>query len=139
MTTIEQNKHAVQRHFQEVLNQGLLDVADELYAPEYVLHAPVGAGDTVGPEQLKQRAAAFRTGFPNIVFSVDQMVAEGNTVTARYTYRGTHTGKFGPYEPTGNPIIVPGIIVLVFNDEGKIHEGWSAFDSLNMFKQMGVM
>ena len=134
----EHYKTNVLRHFNEALNQGHLHTIEEIYAPEYVLHAPVSNGDTRGHDQLKERVVTFRTGFPDIHFSVDQMIAEGNSVSARYTFRGTHTGQFGPLAPTGKWIEVPGIIVFRFDEKGLMHEGWSCFDSMDMMQQLGL-
>ena len=130
-------EEAVRRHFNEILNTGALDVIEEIYSPDYVLHAPVSSGDTVGFAGLRDRVIAFRTGFPDIVFTVDDLMADGDRVAARYTFRGTHTGQFGDMAPTGRAIVVPGILYVRF-DGGKIAEGWSGFDSQDMLAQLGA-
>ena len=131
------NKITFLRHFEEVLNQGILDVVDEIYAVDYVLHAPGAGGDTHGWEQLKARVTAFRTGIPDIHFFVDQILAEIDSVMVRYTFRGTHTGTFAGIPATGRTLCVPGIIVVNFV-EGGIQEGWSSFDSGDMLRQLGI-
>ena len=133
----QQLKSHVRRHFEEVLNHGRLDVIQEIYAPTYVLHAPVSTGDTVGYAGLSQRVVDFRTGFPDIAFSVDDLMAEAERVAARYRFVGTHTGQFGPLTPTGRAIDVSGIL-YVRGEDGLLAEGWSGFDSLDMMRQLGA-
>ncbi len=64
MAEVQESKAKIRRHFNEVLNKGNLEAIEEIYWPEYVLHAPVGTGDTVGYAGLQQRVIEFRTGFP---------------------------------------------------------------------------
>src|ERR1700712_5353107 len=97
----EANKVILRRHFDEVLNQGKLDVVDEIYGDHYVLDAPVqtdgsasGHGQTLGRDGLKRRVTLFRTGFPDIHFTVDNILAEDDKVAVQYTFAGTHTGQF---------------------------------------------
>jgi steroid delta-isomerase-like uncharacterized protein len=141
--TVENNKAALVRHFEEVLNQGKLPVIDEIYTDDYTLDAPVSSDGqsqarslTQGREQLKQRVTLFRTAFPDIHFSTDEMIGEGNTVVVRYTYRGTHQGVFAGLQPTGRSIAVVGILIAHLND-GKIQEAVSVFDSADLMKQLG--
>lgn len=129
-------KALVRRHFEEILNQGRLAVIEEIYSPDYVLHAPMSTGDTVGFDGLSQRVMAFRSGFPDIAFTVDDAIADGDRVAARYTFRGTNTGPFGDQAPTGCSIEVSGILYVRAVD-GKLTEGWSGFDSSDMLRQLG--
>ena len=134
----EQLASHVRRHFEEVLNEGRVDVIEEIYSPSYVLHAPVSTGDTVGYAGLSERVHDFRTGFPDIAFTVDDLIADGDRVAARYTFVGTHTGQFGPLAATGRRIDVSGIL-YVRGEGGLLIEGWSGFDSLAMMHQLGAL
>jgi steroid delta-isomerase-like uncharacterized protein len=140
--TIETNKAILVRYFNEVLNQGHLEVIDEIYTNDYKLDAPIRSdgsslarGITQGREQLKQRILLFRTGFPDIHFNMDEIIGEKDTVVVRYTYRGTHLGLFAGVEPSGCSISIPGILVAHLI-AGKIHEALSAFDSAELMKQL---
>src|SRR5271157_1432268 len=140
--TIETNKAILGRHFNEVLNQGQLEVIDEIYSSDYILDAPVRSdgssqerGLTKGREQLKQRVILFRTGFPDIHFDMDEIIGEMDTVVVRYTYSGTHLGLFAGVEPSGCSIAIPGILIAHLID-GKIYEAFSAFDSTELLKQL---
>jgi steroid delta-isomerase-like uncharacterized protein len=141
--SVEGNKAVLDRHFNQVLNQGQLDVVDEIYTSDYVLDAPVRSdgssqtrGLTQGREQLKQRVTLFRTAFPDIHFSQDDIVGEGDTVVVRYTFSGTHRGVFAGVKPGGRSISIMGILIAHLKD-GKIREAWSAFDSAELMKQLG--
>ena len=139
---VDLNKALLRRHFEEVLNQGKLDVVDEIYSNRYVLDAPVQTegsveahGETHGREGLKRRVTLFRTAFPDIHFAVDNMLAEENQVAVQYTFSGTHTGKFGELEPTGSTISVTGILIALIVDE-QIESAYSVFDSGDMMHQL---
>src|SRR4051812_30759542 len=117
-TLFESNKALLRRHFHEVLNQGKLDVIDEIYDEGYVLYAPVQTdgsarahGQTLGREGLKRRVTVFRTGFPDIHFGVDLMVADSDKVVVQYTFNATHLGQFLELKPTGNTVSVTGILI----------------------------
>ena len=140
--TITANKALLSRHFHEVLNEGALEVIDEIYTGTYVLDAPIQTegsvqshGETHGREGLKRRVVLFRTGFPDIKFHVDDIIGEGDRVAVQYTFRGTHTGKFGELEATGCAISVTGMLIARVVD-GKIGSAVSVFDSGDMIKQL---
>lgn len=139
---LDANKHVLSRHFNEVLNTGALDVIDEIYADSYVLDAPVQTsgsvqahGQTHGRDGLKKRVTLFRTGFPDIHFTIANMVAEGDQVVVQYTFEGTHLGQFGELAPTGQNMCVKGILIAQVQD-GKIESAFSVFDSGDMMKQL---
>jgi steroid delta-isomerase-like uncharacterized protein len=136
------NKAILERHFNEVLNQGHLDVIDEIYADGYVLDAPVQTegsvqahGETHGRDGLKKRVTLFRTAFPDIHFSMDDVIAEGDQVVVQYTFAGTHTGQFGELQPTGKHISVLGMLIAQVKND-KIESAVSVFDSGDMMHQL---
>ena len=141
----ESNKAVLRRHFEEVLNQGKLDVIDEIYGDAYVLDAPVQTdgsasahGQTVGRDGLKRRVTLFRTGFPDIHFTVDNILAEADKVAVQYTFKGTHTGQFLELEPSGHCISVTGMLIAKVVD-GRIESAYSVFDNGEMMKQLAVI
>jgi steroid delta-isomerase-like uncharacterized protein len=131
-----ENKHIVQRWFEEVWNQGRVETIDELFAPHGVAH---GLGDDIhGPAGFKPFHAAFRQAFPNIRIVVDQLIAEGDRVAYSWTAEGTHQGQLMGIAPTGRASRFEGMgIVRVQN--GQIVEGWNVFDQLTMFQQIGAL
>jgi steroid delta-isomerase-like uncharacterized protein len=138
----EANKALLQRHFNEVLNEGKLDVIDEIYSDNYVLDAPVQTegsaqahGQTLGREGLKKRVTLFREAFPDIYFSVDTILAEDAQVAVQYTFSGTHAGQFRELAPTGAHIAVTGILIAQVS-AGKIDSAVSVFDTGEMMHQL---
>jgi predicted ester cyclase len=136
----QENRIVVRREFEEIFSQeGNLDAAEEIYAPNYVGHEPT-FGDVHGVEGAKQFAATYRQAFPDVQTTMEDQVAEGDKVVTRFTSRGTHQGEsedFGP--PTGNRIEVTGITIEQFSEEGKIVEDWTNFDALGLMQQLGLV
>jgi steroid delta-isomerase-like uncharacterized protein len=134
----EENKSVSRRVAEEIFNGGNLDLADELYAPDYVLHDPMLPEDLHGPEGLKQYAAMTLGAFPDARVTVEDQVAEGDKVVSRWTATGTHTGDLMSIPPTGRRIKVSGITINRFSG-GKITEDWYQSDDLGMMRQIGVI
>lgn len=134
----ESNVAVVRRFFDEVINQGRLDVVDEIFAPEYVNHN-THPGQTPGPDGVRTLVTNVRTAFPDIQETVDDTVAAGDKVALRLTMRGTHTGRpFRGVEPSGKRVEVTGMAIVRVVD-GKIPDGWFFFDRLAMYTQLGAV
>src|ERR1700736_143286 len=131
----EQNKAVVRRFVEEVINKHNLARIDELFTPDYVNHAP---GLPPGREAEKQLNSASFAAFPDARVTIEDLVAEGDKVVARVSYRGTHTGDFMGIPPTGKQFIVTGAGVFRVAD-GKIAEQWSNLDMLSLMQQLGAM
>ena len=125
----QENKAVARRYLEEVVSKGNLAVVDELVATNYVGHSTV-APEVKGPEGLKQRITQLRTAFPDIKFTIDDLVAEGDKVATRTTFRGTHKGDFMGVAPTGKAVTVTGIGILHIAN-GKIQEGWLNTDLMH--------
>jgi len=126
----EANKAVLRRVFEEVYGQGKVDVIDEICAPDY-LYRVAGNPDIHGPEGFKQFAAGILVTFPDIQFTVDDMIAEGDKVTSRWTFSGTH-------QPTGKPVTGTGITISHLAD-GKLLECRTVNDVLATLQQTGVI
>ncbi len=133
----EGNKRIFRRYFEEVLNAGNLDLIDALIAPNYVSHYPTGYDFGGGPDDVKQIVTTVRTGFPNVHFTVEDVLAEGDRVVGRWTFRGTHHGDFMGIPPSGNSVSVVGIAIYRIVDD-KIAEAWVAWDALGLMQQIGA-
>src|SRR6266498_4944915 len=107
--TLEQNKAVIRRFYEEVWNQGHLDVADEIFAPNYVRHDLRPGTAPPGPEGQKIIANLFRSAFPDLHMTIEFLVAEGDLVVARWQTQGTHTGAWAGVAPTGRAITMIGI------------------------------
>ena len=100
----EANKAIIMRIFEEDLNQGNLDVIDELIAPDMVNDSASIPGDA-GLEAAKQEIIDLRAAFPDLRYHVHDQIAEGDKVVNRFTVTGTHTGAdFMGIPPTGKRI-----------------------------------
>jgi len=135
----EQNKTIVRRYWEEVWNQGNLAVVDELIASDFDGHPLPGEPDFGrGPAGQKQLVEMYRTAFPDLRMTIEDMTAEGDRVVVRWTARGTNTGEMMGMPATGKYATVTGTF---FNRlaADKIAEGWGNFDALGMLQQLGVI
>jgi len=138
-TTISDgNKNVVRRLFEEVWNKGNLQVTDELFTPNYAHHDSSTPDVGRGPESEKRRATLYRTAFPDIRLTVEDIIAEGETVVARWSCRGTHKGDLNGIAPTGKQVNITGVSIARFTN-GKIFEGFVNWDALNLMQQLGVV
>ena len=135
----EENKDLVRREIEELFNQGgNLDVAEEVYAPDFVGHDPTTA-DIRGVEGAKQFAATMRSAFPDLTCTVEDQVAEGDKVVTRWSARGTHQGDTEDLGlATGNRMEITGVAIERFSD-GKVAESWDHYDALGMMQQLGLV
>jgi len=121
----------------EVVNQGHFDVVDELFHPDYVDHvAPPGT--TPGLAGVKEIFQMFRMGFPDVKFTIDQMIGEGNYVATLVHGEGTHTGQFIAFPPSGKHAVWRSVGFFKIQD-GKIIEHWGIPDLLGLLIQIGVI
>jgi predicted ester cyclase len=116
------------RRLVEGLNQGNLDVYDEVVAPDFVNHS----------EGWKQLAAMFRAAFPDLHFHIEDEIADGDLLTTRWTAHGTHQGELMGIPATGKEATIGGINIARFAG-GKIMERWEEFDMMGMMVQIGVV
>jgi steroid delta-isomerase-like uncharacterized protein len=134
----EENKTIVRRLFEELWNKGNLSVADELFAPNYKHHDTSTLDFGLGPDSEKKRATLYRTAFPDVRFTIEDIVAEGETVMARWSCRGTHKGDLSGIAPTGKQITISGVTIARLAN-GKMGEGWVNWDALGLMQQLGVV
>jgi steroid delta-isomerase-like uncharacterized protein len=132
-----QNKTIAKRFNEDVWGRGDEAALEELFAPDFVDHGALPS-QTPDREGHKQTLAAFRSAFPNLSVSTDDIIAEGDEVVSRWTARGTHQGELMGISPTGKEVTITGIDVLRIAD-GKVVERWAEYDSLGMMQQLGVV
>jgi len=131
----EANKALVRRLFDDVLNAGKLGLLDTLIGAAYVDHNPA-PGQAVGAAGVKAKVAALREAFPDLRFTLEELVGEDEIVAARYHWRGTHRGQFLGVPPTGKTILVRGMDFYRLR-ENRIVEHWDNVDELGMLTQLG--
>jgi steroid delta-isomerase-like uncharacterized protein len=129
----EENKALARRSWESVEAS---DTLGEVYASDVVWHMP--DQEVRGIEEAKQFVDMFKSAFPDMHATVEDVVAEGDKVVTRVTLRGTHQGEveeFGP--PTGKQVEIEGITIHRIED-GKIAEEWNSYDNLSMMQQLGL-
>ena len=137
-TEVETNKAQFRRTYEEMFHQGNLAVADELIAPDCINHEVPPGMHNRGPESARQVVVMLRTAFPDLHFTIEELVAEGDTVAARVTLSGTHLGPFIGIAPTGRSVRQVSMHFVRFRD-GKGIEHRAVRDDLGLMQQLGVI
>ncbi len=130
----EENKDLVRRYW-EILNQGNLDILDEVYTVDFVWHLP--DQDIRGLEESKQVTSMYLSAFPDMRFIAEEVIAEGDKVVTRVKFRGTHRGELMLIAPTERQIELK-IIFIHRIEGGKIVEMWEMYDNLSFMRELGV-
>lgn len=135
-TEAESRNKAILREFiQVVWNEGRLDQANRYFAEDVVDYGPE---PIVGLDAFTSLIGAFRRAAPDIEWSIDKMVAEGDFVVLRWTARGTHTGSLMGIPPSGKRVVVTGFGMNRMVD-GKTVEHWRSYDERGMLQQIGAV
>ena len=130
----EENKATFRRYVEEVVNQGNLELADEIF-DRYLAHQPDGSVLERGPEDVKRFLGEFHAAFPDFNAIIEDQIAEGDRVMTRYRWRGTHGGEFRGIAPTGGEQEINGIGIFRFSPEGKVVESWDSYDQFSLMRQ----
>jgi steroid delta-isomerase-like uncharacterized protein len=135
----ERNKALSQRGFEEVMNEGRLELIAELVAANVTFYDPaLPGGNVTGLEAYKQVVQMYRAAFPDLHFTIHEQIADGDKVVTRWTATGTHKGALMGIAPTGKRSTVTGISIEHYKD-GKAAEAWNNWDTLGMLQQLGVV
>lgn len=132
----DDNKAVIHR-LVDGLNQKDVAVLDEVCTSDFVFHDPANP-QVRSLEDFKQWMTGFFAAFPDLHFSIEDILAEGDVVAYRYTLRATHSGSWRGAAPTGKPITVTAIAISHFR-EGKSAESWQNTDALGLVQQLGLI
>lgn len=135
--TTESNKQVMSR-FLEFINTASETLAQELISPDAIFHVPGRADPVKGPEGYLEIIAMMRSGFPDIQWTLEEVIAEGDKIAARFTMRGTHKGPFFGVPATGKPIQVQAMNIYRLSD-GKFVEERGQPDLLGLLQQIGAI
>jgi len=127
----EENKAVVRNWFEDGWNKHNPDIIDKYFAANYVNHGVA----TNSVDEWKQFVTPVLTAFPDIHFTVDDQIAEGDKVVTRWTFRATHQGEFMDVPATGKKVTVTGINISR-HANGKYVEDWGNWDGLGLMKQL---
>jgi predicted ester cyclase len=130
------NKALFVQFYVDIWNTGDVAALDEVLAPDFRNH---GLGETAIPhrELYKQAILETRAGFPDWTNALDEVIAEGDIVAARWRATGTHIGSYGPWPPTGRKVVILGM-TFVRIAQGRITDFWKQDNSLTVPDQLGV-
>lgn len=128
------NKAKFRLLYKEILNKGKLELFEELCAPNFVKHAIPPAKD-FGIEGSKQSVLMLRKAFPDIKYTVEDMIKEGDKVVARWTAHGTHKGDFMGIPPTGKQVTFTGIEIIRVEVDKAVEE-WEELDRAGLMQQL---
>ena len=131
----EQNKALAKRAFEELLSKGRFELAEELYAKDFVNH---GIHRDISLAEDQAALKGWHQAFPDLSIAPEKLIADGDLVAVYWIARGTNTGAGNGLPATGKKVEQSGITIWRIVD-GKIKEEWSAFDQLSMMKQLGLL
>lgn len=117
--------------------QGDLEIVDELVAADYRNHNPIVPDAPPGPAGFKRNVAALLTAFPDLEWTIEDVIADGEKVAFRATGRGTHEGELLGIDPTGRTVTLSGIVIFRI-DGGRVVERWAQFDTIGLLRQLGA-
>jgi steroid delta-isomerase-like uncharacterized protein len=135
-------KQLISRFVEELWNERRLDVADAIFADDCVTHqlrsgVPMDAVPR-GPQAIKDHVKAWIANFPDLRFSIEQMLSEGDRVVTQLLMEGTHQGPWLGIPPSGKKMQIRMFTVHRIA-QGKIVEDWVLVESLGLFQQLGIL
>ncbi|MDP9357228.1 MAG: ester cyclase [Chloroflexota bacterium] len=136
-STAEANKDLIRRIIDRAFNDGDLDIFAEVLADDYLDHQ-AGPAAPRGPEAFRGFVVAFRATLPDVEVTVEDLIAEGDRVALRVTWRGTQLGPLGSVPATGRAVEFVGYHLYRIED-GKVAEHWGLQDDLGLLLQLGVI
>ncbi len=132
-----ENKEVVRRFMEDCWNRGDMGHIEELVSKDCRYHDPVFPSLNSGLESLKRHIGTCRSGFPDLRFTIDDMISERNEVVIHWTARGNHRGQFLGMAPTNKSAAVTGTSIYKL-DGKKIVEQWSDWNLLSLLEQLGL-
>ena len=133
----EQNKSIVRRWVEEGWNKRNTALIDELFTSNFYQHE-TGPETVNSREALKPFVAGYLSAFPDLQFTIEDLIAEGDKVVWRFTATGNNTGPFMGGPVTGKSITVTGTITFRLEDS-RMAEAWLNLDVLGLLQQVGII
>jgi predicted ester cyclase len=140
--SLAENKTLVRRYFEEARHAP--EICDEIFAPRFqfhtIQHASVTSQTVESNPQSEKTTYAWlaKVWSPDWHMAVDEMIAEGERVMVRWTFRGKQVGEYAGLPPTNKDVIYSGINIFRI-ENGKIAEVWDISDRLWLWQQLGVL
>jgi steroid delta-isomerase-like uncharacterized protein len=134
----EANAATARRVLEEVFTEGKVEVLDEICSPDLVSHDPAEPEDLRGVEAQKERVHKYRTAMPDLICTIDDVIASGDKVATRWTVRGTNDGELQGMPATHRKVAITGNSIDRFDSDGKIVETWDNWDNAGFMQQLGL-
>jgi len=139
---VEAHKAVVWRAIVALWHQGQFAALDEVMAPTLVYHTSHtgedGGREVHGLDGVRRVVATWRSAFPDLHFTLEDLLVDGDKVVARWTCRGTHQGVFRGSAPTGKRVTFTGMTISRLA-QGKIVEQWTEEDGVSLYQQLGIL
>jgi len=132
----EEQLTAFVNQFDAIFDGPEVDIADEIFAPDFVGHLPFAP--ELDREGWKDYVASFYQGVPDATQEINQVIVGADRLILHVTYTGTHTGALFGVPATGNPIVMEGIGIFRFNEDGLAIENWAVLDIGEVLVQIGA-
>ncbi len=132
---LSSNKQVVKRYFEEVVNKQKVELLREIYSEDYFFHSLEDGSEGKGIKGLEDFLPYFFKAFPDIHYTIDQIIAEGDKVVVQATVTGTHKGEFWGYPPSNNKIKLSEVFFYTLKDN-KIIENRRLIDLFHLHKQL---
>ncbi len=133
MTSLD-NKQIIRRYYEHLWNRWSLNLANEIIADNITFRGSLAITVTTRAAFLAYMQLV-RTAFPDFHNTIEDLIAEGDQVAARLTYRGTHQGPLIDLAPTNRPITYSGLALFTLHD-GRITNGFVIGDTTALMKQL---
>lgn len=134
-TVLERNRAMVKRQFEDLINRKDLAALEDL-APDFRDHqAP--PDQPAGPEGVRRWVTHLFEACPDLQVTVEDILADGDKVAVRNTWRGTHSGSLFEIPPTGKTFSLTGMVLWRI-ENGKLRERWATLDQWDLRRQLGV-
>ena len=136
------NKAVVRSYFERAVNQNDLDWLEQIISPGFGADHPAGPGadaGLTGPARARAAIAHLRRAFPDIRYTVDDLLAKGDRVVVRVTFRGTQRGEFMGVAATGRAVTSSGVELAVLEAGQIVTAGWQYHDELGLLRQLGAL
>ena len=131
--TTEKNKEIVRKIYEDCLNTGKVELLNQFIAEDYV-----GVAGQIGPAAFGALIKELRQGFPDIQWTIEDLLAEGERVVVRWTWQGTHSGAFRGFPISQKRFVSSAIIIYQLRDN-KVVEAWMENDRLGFLQQIGAV
>jgi steroid delta-isomerase-like uncharacterized protein len=129
---------AVRRLFDTLATAGELPPLNDLVTEDCHSHDPINPQDTIGLDAVRREYRMWRDAF-DFTFTVEDLIAQGSRICARWTWNATHKGEFLGIPSTGRQVTMTGMTIFRFGADAKIAEIWWQHDQLGLLDQLGAL